>query len=119
MGNALRQMEEALATQDERITTLFDTKQDVGAPPDQAVLDMQARMMAELERHAAELAKLYSETTGRMDGLDEQKAERDWIEDLIAKIRRQVRGAQTTYFLYGAPKNYDHYGLSIFCMDKR
>jgi hypothetical protein len=26
---------------------------------------------------------------------------------------------QPKYFLYGAPKNYDHYGLSIFCMDKR
>jgi hypothetical protein len=22
-------------------------------------------------------------------------------------------------FLYGAPKNHDHHGLSIFCMDKR
>jgi hypothetical protein len=30
-----------------------------------------------------------------------------------------VRGAQTKYFLYGASKNHDHYGLSIFCMDKR
>jgi hypothetical protein len=29
-----------------------------------------------------------------------------------------ARGAQTTCFLYGAPKNHDHYGLSIFCMDK-
>ena len=28
------------------------------------------------------------------------------------------RGGQTKYFLYGAPKNHDHYGLSIFCMDK-
>jgi hypothetical protein len=28
------------------------------------------------------------------------------------------RGAQTKYFLYGAPKNHDHFGLSIFCMDK-
>ena len=28
------------------------------------------------------------------------------------------RGSQTKYFLYGAPKNHDHYGLSIFCMDK-
>jgi hypothetical protein len=31
----------------------------------------------------------------------------------------EVRGAHTKYFLYGAPKNHDHYGLSIFCMDKR
>jgi hypothetical protein len=30
-----------------------------------------------------------------------------------------VRGGQTQYFQYGAPKNHDHYGLSIFCMDKR
>jgi hypothetical protein len=30
-----------------------------------------------------------------------------------------TRGAQTKYFLYGAPKNHDHYGLSRFCMDKR
>jgi CRP-like cAMP-binding protein len=30
-----------------------------------------------------------------------------------------VRGAQTTCLLHGAPKNHDHYGLSIFCMDKR
>jgi hypothetical protein len=28
------------------------------------------------------------------------------------------RGGQTKYFLYGAPKIHDHYGLSIFCMDK-
>jgi hypothetical protein len=28
------------------------------------------------------------------------------------------RGGQTKYFLYGAPKNHAHYGLSIFCMDK-
>jgi hypothetical protein len=28
------------------------------------------------------------------------------------------RGAHTKCFLYGAPKNHDHYGLSIFCMDK-
>jgi hypothetical protein len=28
------------------------------------------------------------------------------------------RGAQTTCFLYGAPKNHDSYGLSIFCMDQ-
>jgi hypothetical protein len=32
---------------------------------------------------------------------------------------RMIRGAQTMYFLYGAPKNHDHYGLSIFCMDNR
>jgi hypothetical protein len=30
-----------------------------------------------------------------------------------------LRGAQTKHFLCGAPKNHDHYGLSIFCMDKR
>jgi hypothetical protein len=30
----------------------------------------------------------------------------------------QVRGGQTKYFLSGAPKNHDHYGLSIFCMVK-
>jgi hypothetical protein len=30
----------------------------------------------------------------------------------------QVREAQTTCFLHGAPKLHDHYGLSIFCMDK-
>jgi hypothetical protein len=29
-----------------------------------------------------------------------------------------ARGAQTKCFLYGAPKNHDHYGLSRFCMDK-
>jgi hypothetical protein len=29
-----------------------------------------------------------------------------------------AREAQTKYCLYGAPKNHDHYGLSIFCMDK-
>ena len=28
-------------------------------------------------------------------------------------------GAQTKHFLYGAPKNHDRYGLSVFCMDKR
>ena len=28
------------------------------------------------------------------------------------------RGAQTKYFLHGAPKNHAHYGLSIFCMNK-
>jgi hypothetical protein len=33
-------------------------------------------------------------------------------------FRQAHRGAQTKYFLYGAPKNHDHYGLSIFCMDK-
>jgi hypothetical protein len=29
------------------------------------------------------------------------------------------RWGQTKYFLYGAPKIHDHYGLSRFCMDKR
>jgi hypothetical protein len=30
-----------------------------------------------------------------------------------------ARGGQTKYFKCGAPKNQDHYGLSIFCTDKR
>ena len=30
-----------------------------------------------------------------------------------------ARGAQTGRFLYGAPTNHDHYGLSVFCTDKR
>jgi hypothetical protein len=34
------------------------------------------------------------------------------------KYEEVVRGAQTKHFLYGAPKNHDHYGLSIFCTDK-
>ena len=33
--------------------------------------------------------------------------------------RGHRRGGQTTCFLHGVPKNHDHYGLSIFCMDKR
>jgi hypothetical protein len=28
-------------------------------------------------------------------------------------------GVKQSTFLYGAPKNHDHYGLPIFCMDKR
>ena len=35
-----------------------------------------------------------------------------------AQIVEVERGAQTKYFLYGAPKIHDHYKLSIFCMDK-
>jgi hypothetical protein len=38
------------------------------------------------------------------------------LSDVAGEV---ARGAQTTCFLYGAPKNHDHYGLSIFCMDKR
>jgi hypothetical protein len=34
-------------------------------------------------------------------------------------VEKVKRGAQTKYFLYGAPKTHDHYGLSIICMDKR
>lgn len=91
MGNALRQMEENITEHAAQIANIIVTKADVGdvnGAADRAKEDL----MAELEKHAAQLAKLYAETTGRMDGLDEDKAERDWIEDLIAKIRRQVAG---------------------------
>ena len=36
-----------------------------------------------------------------------------------APAQARHRGAHTKYCLYGAPKNHDHYGLSIFCTDKR
>ena len=36
----------------------------------------------------------------------------------LGLVRRLPRGGQTKHFLYGAPKNHDHYGLSILCMDK-
>jgi hypothetical protein len=39
-------------------------------------------------------------------------------EQRYSEFEKVHRGAQTKYFLYGAPKNHDHYGLSIFCMDK-
>ena len=35
------------------------------------------------------------------------------------KFTALTRGCQTNYFLYGAPENHDHYGLSIFFMDKQ
>jgi hypothetical protein len=36
----------------------------------------------------------------------------------VRRPRQRTRGGQTKYFLHGAPKNHDHYGLSRFCMDK-
>jgi hypothetical protein len=37
----------------------------------------------------------------------------------LVSASRTWRGGLKQYFLYGAPKTHDHYGLSIFCMDKR
>ena len=33
---------------------------------------------------------MYGEATVRMDAMDQTKAEKEWIDDLMAKIRRQV-----------------------------
>jgi hypothetical protein len=42
--------------------------------------------------------------------------QRAWMEH--SNRSRRGRGGHTKYFLYGAPKNHDRYGLSIFCMAK-
>ena len=66
---------------------------------------MEARHSAVVEGLKAEVA----DADGRRRRVQED------AETLRAEV---ARGAQTKHFLHGAPKNHDHYGLSILCMDK-
>jgi hypothetical protein len=43
----------------------------------------------------------------------------EMLEQIFQDPEVREGGAQTKHFLYGAPENHDHYGLPVFCMDKR
>ena len=114
-----RQATGAEATADERVelVLLLDTTP--------AALVLEARRCGlELARRVPEgpAARQFTQSTGAggraADRFASAWAAHGCVDDPEVTVAHQVRGAQTKYFLYGAPKIHDHYGLSIFCMDK-
>ena len=91
MGNSLLQMETTIEGLTEKVAVLVVEKPglaEVQAETGKA----EDRIKVEIEKQAAELVRVYKSTTERLDVVDETKAERDWIQDLIDKIKRQVGG---------------------------
>ncbi len=66
----------------------------------------------------AEAAEMEARHSAVVQGLKAEVADADGrrrVQEDAETLRAEVaRGAQTKHFLHGAPKNHDHYGLSIF-----
>lgn len=91
MGNALKSMENSIEDVLAQLASLIASKVDMSHVTGEAE-KVQASLQAEIDKLAEELIRIYRTTDARIDDVDEVKAEKDWIEDMLAKIRRQVGG---------------------------
>lgn len=89
MGNALKSMESTIDDIAARLADLIANKVDMTHVTGEAE-KVQGRLQEEIDKLAEELVRIYRTTDARIDDVDEVKAEKDWIEDMLAKIRRQV-----------------------------
>eukprot|EP01047_Picozoa_sp_COSAG01_P027519 COSAG01_NODE_1819_length_9156_cov_11.749586_1_plen_1066_part_00 len=91
MGNSLLQMENSIEELASSVAAMVTGKPDMEQVTE-ATGQAEERLRRELEKHAAELVRVYKSTTERLDTVDETKAEREWIQDLVDRVRRQVGG---------------------------
>jgi hypothetical protein len=89
MGNALKSMESSIDDIAARLADLIANQVDMTHVTGEAE-KVEGKLQQEIDKLAEELVRIYRTTDARIDDVDEVKAEKDWIEDMIAKIRRQV-----------------------------
>ena len=89
MSNALQSMEGSIDDLAAKVAELFATQVDLSQVTGETD-KVEERIQEEIDKLAAEIVRVYRTTDERIDGVDEVKAEKDWIEDLMTKIRRQV-----------------------------
>ena len=89
MGNSLMQMENNIEKLTDDVAQLVVSKPSM-EQVDESTAKTEDRLRLEIEKQAMELVKVYTQTSERLDGVDETKAEKDWIQDLIDNVRRQV-----------------------------
>ena len=89
MGNALKSMETTIDDIAARLADLIANQVDMTHVTGEAE-KVEGKLQQEIDKLAAELVRIYRTTEERIDDVDEVKAEKDWIEDMLAKVRRQV-----------------------------